>query len=155
MVLIGTGIGFLFVYLINNDWLQYQCQAIAWIHEEFEYLRRQFEFSEWVQLNWLSTIGSHSVNHLTKTLIHSPNPNWSRSAINDWISTEGDQTHVIASQPSSASAPWLQWTPMRLTEAELTIRSWWRCLVDSRSLNNIFNDWRYLNWLVELIVTTS
>ena len=29
MVLIGTRIGFLSVYLINNEWLQYQCQAIA------------------------------------------------------------------------------------------------------------------------------
>ena len=60
-------------------------------------------------------------------LQHSPNPNWSRSAINDWISTKRDQTHVIARQPSSASAPWLQWTLMGLTEAELIIRSWWRC----------------------------
>ena len=136
MVLIGTGIGFLSVYLINNEWLQSQCQAIAWIHEEFEYLRRKFEINEWVWLNWLSAIQSHSVNHLTKTLIDSPNPNWSQSAINDWISTEGDQTHVIAIQPSSASATWLQWTLMRLTEAELTIRSWWRHLVDSSSLNN-------------------
>ena len=43
MVLIGTGIGFLYAYLIKNEWLQYQCQAIAWINEKFEYLRRQFE----------------------------------------------------------------------------------------------------------------
>ena len=82
------------------------------------------------------TICSHSLNHLTKTLIDSPNPNWCWSVINDWISTEGDQTRVIASQPSSASAPWLQWTSMRLTEAELIIRSWWRHPVDSKSLNN-------------------
>ena len=43
MVLIGTKNGFLSVYSINNEWLQYQCQAIALINEKFEYLRREFE----------------------------------------------------------------------------------------------------------------
>ena len=43
MVLIETGIGFLSIYLINNEWLQYQCQAIARINDKFEYLRRKFE----------------------------------------------------------------------------------------------------------------
>ena len=31
------------------------------------------------------------------------NPNWIQSAINDWVSTERDQTHVTAHQPSRGS----------------------------------------------------
>ena len=37
MVLIGIEISFLSVYLINNELLQYQCQTMAWMSEEFEW----------------------------------------------------------------------------------------------------------------------
>ena len=75
MVLIEIGIGFLSVYLINNEWLQYQCQAMAWIYEEFEYLRRQFEIMSESGLTYCLPFNHTQLTTWPKTLIESPNPN--------------------------------------------------------------------------------